>query len=173
MLIEDVLEKGLRVVFCGTALGRTSNKRKAYYAHGGNKFWPTLHEIGLTDRLLKPDEYKHVLGYRIGLTDLCKSEFGNDDELSHNALDSLALRGKIEQYRPSILAFTSQTAGKAFCGRYATFGWQESSIEGTRIYILPSTSVRARRTWALKKEHWSILAETVRALPTCEVNAGA
>lgn len=166
MLIEDVLETGLRVVFCGTALGRTSNKRKAYYAHGGNKFWPTLGDVGLTDRQLGPEEYKDLLRYRIGLTDLCKSEYGNDDELSRNALDSTALRAKIERYKPSILAFTSQTAGRAFCGKDAKFGWQESSIVSTRIYILPSTSVRARRTWDATKKHWTALAEVAKALPT-------
>jgi hypothetical protein len=31
-LIEDLLQPGLRIVFCGTALGRTSYERKAYYA---------------------------------------------------------------------------------------------------------------------------------------------
>lgn len=166
MLIEDVLELRLRVVFCGTALGRTSNKRKAYYAHGGNKFWPTLRDVGLTDRQLGPEEYKDLLRYRIGLTDLCKSEYGNDDELSRNALDSAALRAKIEMYKPSILAFTSQTAGRAFCGRYAKFGWQEGSIGATRIYILPSTSVRARRTWEATKQHWTTVAEVAREFPT-------
>lgn len=164
MLIEDVLGRGLRVVFCGTALGRTSHKRKAYYAHGGNKFWSTLFDVGLTDRQVRPEEYKDVLQYRIGLTDLCKSEFGNDDELSQNALDSTALRAKIEEHEPSILAFTSQTAGRAFCGKYAKFGWQEHSINGTRVYVLPSTSVRARRTWETTKIHWSTLAEAACAI---------
>jgi double-stranded uracil-DNA glycosylase len=158
VLIEDVLERGLRVVFCGTALGRTSNKQKAYYAHSGNLFWQMLHETGLTDdRQLKPAEYKSLLSYGIGLTDLCKTESGNDDEISPNAFDSAALLKKIEYCRPSFLAFTSQFAGRKFFGPRATFGWQESGIEGTRIYILPSTSVRARRTWGATKTHWRLL----------------
>jgi TDG/mug DNA glycosylase family protein len=163
MLIEDVLEKGLRVVFCGTALSRTSHERKAYYARSGNKFWLTLHQVGLTGRRLKPEEYRSVLEYRIGLTDLCKSEFGNDDQLSRNAFDRASLRAKIEEYRPAILAFTSLKAGREFCGSRARFGWQERCIAGTRIYILPSTSGNACRTWATTKFHWKILADAVRA----------
>jgi TDG/mug DNA glycosylase family protein len=111
-----------------------------------------------------------VLRYRIGLTDLCKTEFGTDGKLSPKALDDTpGLRAKIEKYRPSILAFTSKEAGKKFCGRRAKFGWQKSSIKGTRIYILHSTSGMARGTWEANKIHWSILAEAVRALPSREM----
>ena len=126
MLIEDILEKGLRVVFCGTALGRTSNKQKAYYAHSGNLFWQMLHETGLTDRQLKPSEYKSVLSYGIGLTDLCKSEFGNDDEISLNAFDSAALLKKIEYCRPAFLAFTSQKC-------WAEILWAACNVRLARI----------------------------------------
>jgi hypothetical protein len=70
MVLPDVLGPGLRVVFCGTAVGSASAKRGAYYAGPGNKFWPTLHAIGLTPRRLMPEEFRSVLDYGIGLTDL-------------------------------------------------------------------------------------------------------
>ncbi|MCX6741231.1 MAG: mismatch-specific DNA-glycosylase, partial [Candidatus Parcubacteria bacterium] len=38
MILPDVLEKGLRIVFCGTAVGDRSAKRRCYYAGRGNKF---------------------------------------------------------------------------------------------------------------------------------------
>jgi TDG/mug DNA glycosylase family protein len=163
--IEDLLQPELRIVFCGTALGRTSYARKAYYAHPRNMFWRALYEVGLTDRPLKPEEYRNLLGYRIGLTDLCKSEFGNDDELSPRALDRAALLTKIEKYRPGVLAFTSQKAGRAFCGHRAGLGWQPSSISGTRIYVLPSTSPMAKWNWAANSRHWKVLAEAVSPSP--------
>ena len=162
-LIEDVLREGLQIVFCGTALGRRSFEQKAYYAHPRNMFWRALYEVGLTDRQLKPEEYRQVLDYRLGLTDLCKSEFGNDNELSPRALDRAGLQKKIETYRPAVLAFTSQKAGRAFCGNRAVFGWQPESIPGTRIYILPSTSPAARWNWGANSQHWKMLAEVARA----------
>ena len=42
-ILPDVLEPGLRVVFCGTAAGKASARAGAYYAGPGNAFWPTLH----------------------------------------------------------------------------------------------------------------------------------
>lgn len=122
-LIEDVLAPNLRVVFCGTALGAASLAAKAYYAHPRNRFWPMLHEVGLTPTLFCPRNYARVLDLGIGLTDLCKFASGNDDQLPKNAFDVAALRAKIERYRPDVLAFTSKTGGRAFCGPKADLGW--------------------------------------------------
>jgi TDG/mug DNA glycosylase family protein len=65
------------------------------------------------------------LRFRIGLTDLCKSSHGNDDQLPKGAFDRLALQKKIEMHGPAILAFTSKAAGKAWGGYKVEFGWQQ------------------------------------------------
>jgi len=104
-LIEDVLRPGLRVVFCGTALGRTSAEAKAYYAHKQNLFWTTLHEVGLTTagRPLMPSEYSRATEFGIGLTDLCKHAFGNDNELPRGAFDiTFASVGQLYDYRQGV-----------------------------------------------------------------------
>src|SRR2546423_10822224 len=126
-IIEDVLQPDLRIVFCGTALGRASAQAKAYYAHPRNLFWTMLHEIGLTTtgRPLAPSEYLRVGEFGIGLTDLCKHTFGNDNELPRGAFDVEALRKKLDQYRPAFLAFTSKKSGRALCGSRAELGWQQ------------------------------------------------
>jgi len=75
-LVPDVLGPGLRVVFCGSALGDVSWRRHAYYANPGNRFWQTLAEVGLTPRRLEPREYARLPEWGIGLTDLVKSDHG-------------------------------------------------------------------------------------------------
>src|SRR5688572_21685403 len=80
-LVPDLLALGLRLVFCGTALGRKSAEARAYYANPTNMFWRTLHEVGLTPERLRPADYARLLEYGIGLTDLSKQHFGNDVEL--------------------------------------------------------------------------------------------
>src|SRR3546814_7604122 len=57
-VLPDVLAPGLRLVFCGSAAGRKSAELGAYYAGPGNKFWPTLYEIGLTPRHFRPQDRK-------------------------------------------------------------------------------------------------------------------
>jgi TDG/mug DNA glycosylase family protein len=38
-VLPDVLKPGLKVVFCGTAVGNKSARASAYYAGRGNQFW--------------------------------------------------------------------------------------------------------------------------------------
>ena len=67
MILPDVLAPGMRVVFCGTAPGAASARARAYYAGPGNRFWVTLHEVGLTPILLRPDEFARLPEFGVGL----------------------------------------------------------------------------------------------------------
>ncbi len=161
-LLEDVLARGLKIIFCGTALGHESLRQKAYYAHPGNQFWPVLHRIGLTPHQFSPHHYKHLLAYGIGLTDLCKTTSGNDNDLPNNAFDVASLKAKIEFTQPDYLAFTSKTAGAAYLRRpvgQVDYGLQAESIGRTQIFILSSTSGQARRWW--REDIWQNFANNI------------
>jgi TDG/mug DNA glycosylase family protein len=161
MILPDVLTPGLDLVLCGTAPSRTSKEAAAYYARPGNLFWPTLHRVGLTPRLLRPNEYAEVLQWGIGLTDLNKTEFGSDAELSPAAFDTAGLIAKIERFRPAALAFDSKTAAKAFFGRMTVdYGRQPETLFGTVLFVVPSPSGRARRFWT--PATWEELGDWVR-----------
>ena len=77
-VLPDVLEMGLRIVFCGSAAGTASARAGAYYAGPGNKFWDVLHATGLTPRRLAPASFRTLPRYGLGLTDLCKRQSGPD-----------------------------------------------------------------------------------------------
>lgn len=47
-VLPDVLAPNLKLVICGTAAGKESARRQAYYAGRGNKLWSTLYRVGLT-----------------------------------------------------------------------------------------------------------------------------
>ena len=160
-VLPDVLGPGLRVVFCGSAAGAVSARVGAYYAGPGNMFWPTLHRVGLTPRLLAPAEFRTVLHYGIGLTDLCKTESGADADLSRQADDAAALGDKIARYQPTILAFNGKRAARVFLGAETLdYGKQTRRIGGTEIHVLPSTSGAARRWW--DETFWRRVADAVR-----------
>lgn len=158
-LIEDVLEPGLRIVFCGTALGAESARQRAYYAKAGNQFWPVLARVGITPKQLQPQEYHTMPSYGLGLTDLCKTASGNDDELPDGAFDAASLHQKILIYQPKILAFTSKNAASGYLGKPVgklSYGLQSERIGNTQLFILSSTSGQARRWWC--EEVWEALA---------------
>lgn len=161
--VPDVLAHDLGVVFCGTALGRASAQAKAYYANPGNFFWKAIHGVGLTPTLIKPKDYASVLTHGIGLTDLCKTAYGQDVDLPDDAFDTDALRMKIEEYQPRFLAFTSKTGAAAMMGNFTTaglkYGAQDHRISTTQLWVLPSPSGQARKFWSITP--WQQLAAAI------------
>jgi len=155
-VLPDVLEPGLAIVFCGTAVGTASAVRRAYYAGPGNAFWRTLFEVGLTSRRLEPEEYRSITVFGLGLTDLAKTISGSDHVLSREQFDAAGLRAKVRRYRPQVLAFTSKRAAEEFLGQPVHYGLLEEKIDETALFVLPSPSGAARRYW--DPRHWRDLA---------------
>ena len=162
-VLPDVLAPGLCVVFCGTAAGARSAQVGAYYAGPGNRFWPTLHAVGLTPVRLQPQQFREVTRYGIGLTDLAKHAAGSDASLDRADFDAAALRDKLARFRPAVLAFTSKRAAREFYRQQRVdYGWQPHRLDSTRVYVLPSPSGAARRAWDVTR--WQVLADFVRGL---------
>jgi double-stranded uracil-DNA glycosylase len=156
-ILPDVLQPGLRLVFCGTAAGKRSATEGAYYAHPGNMFWRALLLCGLTPRLLAPQEFPLLPQFGIGLTDLAKRHAGNDDELPTDAFDVPGLLGKIERFAPDVLAFTSKNAARAALGTATVYGLQPHRFGRTELFVLPSPSGQARGHWSITP--WLALTE--------------
>jgi TDG/mug DNA glycosylase family protein len=161
-LVPDLLAPDLRLVFCGTAPSTKSAAEKSYYAKPGNRFWPTLHQTGMTPRRFLPSEYPELLMLGIGLTDLCKIHCGTDAQLPDNAFDPDALLAKIDQYQPKILAFTSKNAGREVLKCQPEYGFQPERIGrngATRLFVLPSPSGLAAKFFDIAL--WQLLADTI------------
>jgi double-stranded uracil-DNA glycosylase len=159
-ILPDILGPMLKVVFCGTAAGAASAKRGAYYAGPGNKFWQIIHKIGLTDRVLKPEEYPEVLRFGIGLTDVAKLTSGADSTLRAAHFDKERLHDVIIQYRPRALAFNGKKAAQVFLQASCDYGRQTQLVGTASIYVLPSTSGAANGYW--NETSWYGLARDLR-----------
>lgn len=151
-LVPDLLAAELKLVFCGTAPSKASAAAKAYYAKPGNKFWPTLHAVGITPTRFAPQQYPALLALGVGLTDLCKVHAGIDAELPEGAFDVAAFERKLMKYRPKIVAFTSKNAAKNYFGHAVEYGWQPRQQGGASpgaasasFFVLPSPSGLATR----------------------------
>ena len=142
-----MLAPGLRVVFCGTAAGEVAARVGAPYAGPGNRFWSVLHEVGLTPRELHPLEFRRLLEFRIGLTDVAKHAVGRDDVLVASDFDPAAVVAKVERFAPRVLAFVGKRAAREVLGQPGGYGDQHVTIAATSVWILPSTSGAARGFW--------------------------
>lgn len=147
-MLPDLLSEYLKVVICGTAAGNRSARLKQYYADHGNKFWRTLFEVGLTKIQLTPLEYKKLLNYRIGLTDLVKNKSGMDYNLSSSDFGSVDLVEKIELYKPKLLCFNGKRAAKEFLlNEFVDYGLHQERVGDTNLFIAPSTSSAGNKWW--------------------------
>ena len=159
VILPDVLRPGLRIVFCGTQAGAVSARRGAYYAGPGNKFWKTLHEVGLITERLGPLDFRDLPRYGIGLTDVAKATSGPDAALLRSHFDVEGFMSKIRAHAPAIVAFNGKRAAQAALslpGPALSYGLQVMKIAETAAFILPSTSGAAAGFWSI--EPWQELA---------------
>jgi len=162
-ILREVLRPGLRLVFCGSAPGKRSAALSEYYAGLGNRFWPTLSEIGLTPRQLSPSEFEILLTFGIGLTDLVVHEAGNDDAITFDNSARQRLEATILRYQPAYVCFNGKRSAKEFLQERAIYyGLQSRRVGAAQLFVAPSTSGAARRSWDLRP--WQELASLVRAV---------
>src|SRR5688572_3137153 len=139
-ILPDVLEPGLKVVFCGTAAGNRSEELTAYYAGHNNQFYATLHEIELTPEELRPQEFRDLAKFKIGLTDLAQQLHGMDHMLKSADFDREAFEQKIQEFKPKAVAFNGKKAAQVyFKTDDLDYGRQSKMIGNTVVFVLPST----------------------------------
>jgi len=161
-ILPDLLAPGLRLVFCGTGASARSALERAYYAHPGNLFWPTLHRVGLTPEQFAPVEFRRLLDLGIGLTDVVKTASGSDAQLPKEAFDGAAVQKKVLKYAPAFVGFTSKKAASSCLGlKKVNYGPMSETLGASRLFVLPSPSGLARGFW--DEDQWRELADLVSA----------
>jgi TDG/mug DNA glycosylase family protein len=163
--LPDLLSPNLRVVFVGTAARKRSAELGHYYAGRGNRFWRTLHEVGLTPRCFEPSEFRNLLELGIGLTDMSKLGAGMDHQIAKHEFDTARFESNVRLYGPRAIAFTSKKAASIWHGRNATraiaYGRQPPTVpDFPEVFVLPSPSGAARCHWSLAP--WQGLAVWVK-----------
>lgn len=141
--VPDVIGSDLRVLFCGINPGLYTAAVGHHFARPGNRFWPTLHQSGFTDRLLSPFEERELLKLGIGVTNVVAHATAAAAELTKEdfAKGGRALKAKVRRYRPRIIAILGVGAYRqAFAKPRAVIGEQEERIAGTRVWVLPNPS---------------------------------
>jgi TDG/mug DNA glycosylase family protein len=131
------------VLFCGINPGLYSAAVGHHFGRPGNRFWPTLHAAGFTDRQLDPAEERALLARGYGITNIVRRASARADELSATELAAggRSLAAKVRRYRPRILAVLGVGAYRtAFDRPRATLGQQTETIGETSIWVLPNPS---------------------------------
>ena len=141
--LPDVLAPGVGTVFCGINPSLYSAAVGHHFARPGNRFWPGLHDGGVTPRLLHPSEDRELLIYGCGLTNLAPRATRRADELTREELIEGAddLAEKVERFGVKLVAFLGITAYRtAFGEPKAEMGRQPRTLGGAAVWALPNPS---------------------------------
>jgi len=141
--VRDVVAPGLHVLFCGINPGLYTAWSGFHFAGPGNRFWPTLHAAGFTERRLAPSELRLLPTYGLGVTNVVPRATATAAELAPEeyVAGGRALRRKVLKYEPGILAVLGMGAYRtAFARPKATLGEQPERIGATRLWVLPNPS---------------------------------
>jgi TDG/mug DNA glycosylase family protein len=160
--VPDVIGPGLAVLFCGINPGLYSAATGHHFARPGNRFWPTLHAAGFTDRLLHPCEEHELLALGYGITNVVERASAAADELSGDELiaGGKRLRRRVKRYAPWFLAVLGVGAYRvAFDRPRAAIGPQPEAVGQTRVWVLPNPSglnahYQAKELVAVFRELW-------------------
>ena len=141
--VRDVIAPDLRILFCGINPGLYTAAVGHHFARPGNRFWPTLHAAGFTDRLLSPFDERELLRSGYGITNVVMRATARADALTDQELveGGNRLSRKVLRYRPRVLAILGVGAYRvAFKQRKASLGRQSDFIGRTTVWVLPNPS---------------------------------
>ncbi|MBW4695721.1 MAG: G/U mismatch-specific DNA glycosylase [Lyngbya sp. HA4199-MV5] len=140
--VPDIIAPELRILFCGINPSLYSAVVGHHFARPGNRFWPTLHLAGFTDRRYAPSEDQSLLALGYGITNVVDRATATADQLTAQELvvGGQQLLAKVQRYRPKVLAVLGIGAYRtAFAVPKATIGPQQP-LQSTNVWVLPNPS---------------------------------
>jgi double-stranded uracil-DNA glycosylase len=141
--VPDLVAPGLRVLFCGINPSLYSSAVGCHFARPGNRFWPTLHAAGFTERLLAPCEGTLLLALGCGITNLVARASATAAELAPGELRAARARleRKVRRLAPRWVAVLGIGAyATAFRTPAPRIGRQEQRLAGAGLWVLPNPS---------------------------------
>ena len=141
--VKDVIAPGLRVLFCGINPGLYTAATGHHFARPGNRFWPTLHAAGFTERVYHPSEERLLLPRGYGITNVVARTTATAAELAPEEVvaGGAVLVEKVRRFAPRVLAVLGVGAYRtAFDRPRAALGLQPEGIGETAVWVLPNPS---------------------------------
>jgi len=141
--LPDLIQPGLRVLFCGINPSLYSAAVQHHFARPGNRFWRTLYAAGFTERVLSPSEQGELLERGIGLTNVVAKASASADELTREDFrrGCASLRRKLQRHRPRVIAFLGLGAYRIVEQQpLARVGLQPEPFAGVVAWALPNPS---------------------------------
>lgn len=139
-MLPDLVRPGLRVLFCGFNPSLYAADTGVAFGRPGNRFWPAAIESGLLTR--DRDPWHAVRHHGVGWTDLVKRATVAASELTKDELRTGFYRVDrlCEWLQPEVVCLLGLGGWRAIVDRKATAGFQERTMGGRPVYVMPNPS---------------------------------
>lgn len=144
--LRDRVGPGLEALLVGINPGARSAAIGHHFAGYSNRFWKLLYESGLVPEPLRAEDDRRLPEWGLGITNLIpRMTPGIDGLRPEEYVDGLrALRRKVRRWKPPVVAFIGVSLYRTIFLKRGTvsFGLQEETFEGARVFVLPNPSGR-------------------------------
>ena len=142
--LQDIVAPDLRALFVGINPGLRSWELGHNFAGKGNPFWRLLYAARLIDRPLSFAEERELIGYGLGITNVCARPSKTAAELTREELAAGAklLERRVRRWRPRAVVLVGLTIYQQIFGRDATPGPGEKPqrFGGAALFVVPNPS---------------------------------
>ena len=138
--LPDIVGSNMKLLICGLNPSVYSADVAVGFGRPGNRFWPAAIAAGLVTLDRNP---RHALAnHGIGMTDLVKRATRRADELSRDEYaDGVARLDRLCAWlEPEAICMVGLAGWRAAVNPKAIAGWQEETLGGRPVYVMPSTS---------------------------------
>ena len=142
-VIPDLVAADLRVLLVGINPSLWSGWSGFHFGRPSNRLWITLHQAGLTERKLHPEDTDALLAAGIGITNLVNRATARADELTDEEIRAGVprLEETARTWHPRTVAILGITAYRtAFRRPKSIIGPQPETLEGAALWVLPNPS---------------------------------
>lgn len=138
--LPDTVGPGMRLLVCGLNPSLHAADAGIGFVTPGNRFWPAALDVGLA--AVDRDPAHAMRNHGMGMTDLAKRATTKADELAPDEYrHGLArLERMCERLQPAAVCVVGLTGWRVAVDRKAVAGWQERTLGGRPVYVMPSTS---------------------------------
>lgn len=138
--LPDIVGPDMKLLVCGLNPSVYSADVAVGFGRPGNRFWPAALAAGLVT--LDRDPRHALVNHGVGMTDLVKRATPRADDLSRDEYaDGVARLDRLcEWLEPEVICMVGLAGWRAAVNRKAAAGWQEETLGGRPVYVMPSTS---------------------------------
>lgn len=161
--LPDTVAADMRLLVCGLNPSLHAADAGIGFVTPGNRFWPAALEVGLAS--VDRDPFHAARHHGMGMTDLAKRATTRADELAPDEYrDGLARVERLcERLRPGAVCMVGLAGWRTAVDRTAVAGWQDRTLGGRPVYVMPSTSgLNAHSTQADLTAHLRTAANSTK-----------